>query len=159
VFSPIIRQKIYHTSFRRRTSSSSVCGGAYFAEMQWRVLAVRLASGSASARGRASCCFFTFCPCMRRCGTQHRYTRHALKPCRPSASVRHASARSSSQMRSPVPRGLRRLPWAPWPLPLLFPFRIGAAVGDAISTSCGDIGDVPFLAIAFCKGGSSPFVG
>ena len=46
------------------------------------------------------------------------------------------------------------------PFPLLFPFRIGAAtaaaavgvgtaVGDAISTSCGDGRDIPLLAAVF----------
>jgi len=46
------------------------------------------------------------------------------------------------------------------PFPLLFPFRIGvAAVGDAISTSCGDGRDIPLLAAVFGEGSSSAAVG
>jgi hypothetical protein len=46
-----------------------------------------------------------------------------------------------------------------FPLPLLFPFRIGAAVGDAISISSGDKGDVLVLIIAFDEGRGSSAVG
>lgn len=153
-------EKNNYTSFSRRASSSSVCGGTYFAEMRRRalVLAVRLASGSSLARARASCRFFVFCPVyasLRRTASLYLARSEALSAQRLSAPrisalvLSNAIARASRSSASTA---------GALPLPLLFPFRIGAAVGDAISTSCGDIGDVPVLAITFCAGSSSPFV-
>lgn len=156
------QEKISSTSFNRRASSSSVCGGAYFAETRRRTvvlaLAVRLASGSSSACGRVSCRFFGFCPVyasLRRTASLYRARSNALSVQRLSAPrtsvlvLAKAAARASCSPASTA---------GAFPLPLLFPFRIGAAVGDAISMSCGDIGDVPVLAIAFNEGCSSSAV-
>jgi hypothetical protein len=45
-----------------------------------------------------------------------------------------------------------------FPFPLLFPFRNGTAVGDAISTSCGEVGDLLLLDVSFGEGSDSAAV-
>ena len=146
------------TSFSRSASSASVCGGTYFAETRRRtlVLAVRLASGSASTCDRVSCRLFVLCPVyasLRRTASLYKTRSDALAAQRFNASrtialvLANVDARASSSSVSTA---------GVLPFPLLFPFRIdaaiGTAVGDAISTSCGDGRDVPLLATAFGEG-------
>jgi hypothetical protein len=143
------------TSFNRRASSASVCGGAYFAGTRRRtlVLAGRLASGSASTCDRDSCRLFVLCPeyaSLRRTASLYKIRSVALAAQRFNASrttalvLANADARASSTSVSTA---------GALPFPLLFPFRIGtavgAAVGDAISTSCGLGRDIPLLTAAF----------
>jgi hypothetical protein len=145
------QKEISLTSFSRRASSASVCGGTYFAGTRRRtlVLAGRLGSGSASTCDRVSCRLFVLCPVyasLRRTASLYKIRSEALAVQRFNASrttalvLANADARASSSSVSTA---------GALPFPLLFPFRIGAAVGDAISTSCGDRRDVPLLAAAF----------
>jgi hypothetical protein len=149
------QKEISLTSFSRRASSASVCGGTYFAETRWRtlVLAGRLASGSASTCDRVSCRLLVLCPVyasLRRTALLYKTCSEALAAQRFNASrttalvLANVDARASSSSVSTA---------GALPFPLLFPFRIGAAVGaavgDAISTSCGDGRDVPLLAATF----------
>jgi hypothetical protein len=148
------------TSFNRRASSASVCGGVYFAETRRRVLlSTTLASVSTSARSRDfSCRFFILCPVyasLRRTASLYNTRSDALvaqrlNAVRMSAVVlANAYARASSSSRSNA---------GAFPFPLLFPFRNGPAVGDAISTSCGEMGDFPFLGASLGEGSGSTAV-
>ena len=138
------------TSFNRRASSASVCGGAYLAEIRRRVLlSTTLLSGSASPSERVSCRFLILCPVyasLRRTASLYNTRSDALAAQRLRVSrmkalvLAKADARASSSSRSTA---------GAFPFPLLFPFRIGAAVGDAISTSCGERGNFLLFGVSF----------
>ena len=154
------------TSFSRRASSASVCGGTYFADTRRRALAlaIRLTSGcSASTCIRVASRFFVLCPVyasLRRTASLYKTRSDALVAQRFSAPrttalvLANADARASSSSASTA---------GAFPFPLLFPFRIGAAagaaVGDAISMSCGDGRDVPLGVAVFGEGSGSAPVG
>ena len=162
------QREVSPTSFSRRASSASVCGGTYFAETRRRtlVLTVRLLAALGSGSTSTCCRLFVFCPVyasLRRTASLYNtrsdaLAAHRLNVLRTTALVlANADARSSSSSASTA---------GAFPFPLLFPFRIapadaGAAVGDAISTSCGDGRDAPpFLGpgAAFGKGSGSAAV-
>jgi hypothetical protein len=128
-----------------------------FAETRWRalVLAARLASGSASTCRCVSGFFFVFCPVyasLRRTASLYKTRSDALAAQRFSALrtsalvLANADARASRSSASTT---------GALPLPLLFPFCVGTAVGDAISTSCGERGEALLFALAFGEGGCS----
>ena len=144
------------TSFSRRASSASVCGGTYFAETRRRTL-IRTArlpaapSRSASTCTRVSGRLFVLCPVyasLRRTASLYSTRSDALAAHRFNAPrttalvLANADARVSSSSASTVAAAAGALP-LPLFKKLFFPFRIdpadaSAAVGDAISTSCGD---------------------